>query len=85
MAPNAKWTEQGPKQRTAVQLADLVPAARSAVVGDFATALKDALHELLQVGTSAGGARAKAVIAYNPDTGQIRTGNSMRQKDSSIG
>ncbi len=59
---------------TAVQLADLVTAARSAVVGDLAAAPKDALHDLIQVGTSAGGARAKAVVAYNPDTGQIRTG-----------
>ena len=31
-------------------------------------------HDLTQVGTSAGGARAKAVIAYNRSTGQIRTG-----------
>jgi serine/threonine-protein kinase HipA len=59
---------------TAVQLADLVTAARSAVVGDLDAAPEDALRELIQVGTSAGGARAKAVIAYNPDTGQIRTG-----------
>lgn len=59
---------------TAVQLADLVTAARSAILGDLASAPKDALHELIQVGTSAGGARAKAVIAYNPETGQIRTG-----------
>jgi serine/threonine-protein kinase HipA len=32
------------------------------------------LHELLQVGTSAGGARAKAIITWNPDTGEIRSG-----------
>lgn len=59
---------------TAVQLADLVTAARSAVAGDLAAAPKDALHDLIEVGTSAGGARAKAVIAYNPDTGQMRSG-----------
>jgi serine/threonine-protein kinase HipA len=59
---------------TALQLADLVTAARSAVVGDLASAPKDALHELIQVGTSAGGARAKAVVAYNRDTSQLRTG-----------
>lgn len=59
---------------TALQLADLVTAARAAVTGDLDAAPKDALHELIQVGTSAGGARAKAVIAFNPGTGQIRTG-----------
>ena len=59
---------------TALQLADLVTAARAAIIGDFAGAPKDALRELIQVGTSAGGARAKAVVAFNPLTGQIRSG-----------
>jgi len=35
---------------------------------------EDALLDILQVGTSAGGARAKAVIAFNPDTRQVRSG-----------
>lgn len=34
----------------------------------------DALLEILSVSSSAGGARAKAVIAYNPDTKQVRSG-----------
>ena len=33
-----------------------------------------AVRALLLVGSSAGGARAKAVIAYNPDTGAVRSG-----------
>jgi len=33
-----------------------------------------ALKHILQVGTSAGGARAKAVIAWNGQTGEIRSG-----------
>lgn len=32
------------------------------------------LLDILSVGTSAGGARAKAVIAFNPDTRQVRSG-----------
>jgi serine/threonine-protein kinase HipA len=59
---------------TAIQLADLVTAARAAIVGDLENAPKDALRELIQVGTSAGGARPKAVIAYNRVTGQVRSG-----------
>lgn len=35
---------------------------------------EDALREILRVGTSAGGARAKAVIAWNPQTHEIRSG-----------
>jgi serine/threonine-protein kinase HipA len=33
-----------------------------------------ALTQIIRVGTSAGGARAKAVIAWNPDTDEIRAG-----------
>ncbi|NCC61043.1 MAG: type II toxin-antitoxin system HipA family toxin [Verrucomicrobiae bacterium] len=33
-----------------------------------------ALRGILQVGTSAGGARAKAVIAWNPKTNEVRSG-----------
>lgn len=33
-----------------------------------------ALSELLRVGTSAGGARAKAVLAFNEETGEFRSG-----------
>jgi serine/threonine-protein kinase HipA len=34
----------------------------------------EALRDILRVGTSAGGARAKAVIAWNQETGEIRSG-----------
>jgi len=34
----------------------------------------EALKEILRVGTSAGGARAKAVIAWNKKTGEVRSG-----------
>ncbi len=35
---------------------------------------EDALKDILRVGTSAGGARAKAVIAWNPKTNEVRSG-----------
>ncbi|MEM9015966.1 MAG: type II toxin-antitoxin system HipA family toxin [Verrucomicrobiota bacterium] len=44
--------------------------------GAEATEQADALREIIQVGTSAGGARAKAVIAWNPETGEIRSGQT---------
>ena len=34
----------------------------------------EALDEILAVGTSAGGARAKAVVAWNPASGELRSG-----------
>jgi serine/threonine-protein kinase HipA len=33
-----------------------------------------ALKDILRIGTSAGGARAKAVIAWNPETNEVRSG-----------
>ncbi|MBV5319033.1 MAG: type II toxin-antitoxin system HipA family toxin [Desulfobulbaceae bacterium] len=36
--------------------------------------MEDALKDILRVGTSAGGARAKAVIAWNPSTNEVRSG-----------
>ena len=34
------------------------------------------IEDILRVGTSAGGARAKAVLAWNPDTGEFRSGQA---------
>ena len=34
------------------------------------------IEDIIQVGTSAGGARAKAIIAYNPKTGDVRSGQA---------
>jgi len=37
---------------------------------------QQALMEILKIGTSAGGARPKAIIAYNKKTGQVRSGQT---------
>jgi serine/threonine-protein kinase HipA len=60
---------------TAIQLADLVLAARITVRGEFSAdeTAHAALQQLIQVGSSAGGARAKAVVAFNPRTYQVRS------------
>ena len=65
-----------PRRSTAVELAELVIAARSAVAGVFddERGVTDAVRHLIAVGTSAGGARAKAVIAWNPVSNEVRSG-----------
>ncbi|WP_137919113.1 type II toxin-antitoxin system HipA family toxin [Hydrogenophaga sp. 2FB] len=65
-----------PSKATAIQMGQLVQAARLAVQGDFdgEDHVHTALKQIIQVGTSAGGARAKATIAWNPDTDEVRTG-----------
>ena len=37
---------------------------------------KQAMMDILKIGTSAGGARPKAIIAYNSDTGEVRSGQT---------
>jgi len=39
-----------------------------------------AMQDILAVGTSAGGARAKAIIAYNEKTGAVRSGQTVSPK-----
>lgn len=69
---------RGPRHRkpSAVELSSLVDGARSLIDGEFGDdrETKAAVQGLIQVGTSAGGARAKAVIAWNRATGEIRSG-----------
>jgi serine/threonine-protein kinase HipA len=73
----------GPKPRTAkkieidglVKLASEVLTHRRSLKATFATEQrKKALSDILRVGTSAGGARAKAVIAWNRQTNEVRSG-----------
>ena len=73
----------GPKPKKAtkvsinalVELASEVLTHRNNLQGSFADPKKEkALADILRVGTSAGGARAKAVIAWNRDTNEVRSG-----------
>jgi len=58
-----------------VDLANQVLNARADLHGVLAGEDdRDTLEEILRVGTSAGGARAKAVLAWNPTTGEFRSG-----------
>ena len=58
-----------------VELASEILTRRAGLAGSFAAPRRErALRNLLLVGTSAGGARAKAIIAWNPATGEVRFG-----------
>ncbi len=58
-----------------VTLASEVLSRREDLAGSFAEGRREeALRDILSVGTSAGGARAKAVIAWNPQTQEVRSG-----------
>lgn len=58
-----------------VELASEILTHRRALSTRFdSAAAAHALNEILRVGTSAGGARAKALIAWNPETNEVRSG-----------
>jgi serine/threonine-protein kinase HipA len=58
-----------------VKLASEVLTHRKNLKATFAgEKRKNALSDILRVGTSAGGARAKAVIAWNRETNEVRSG-----------
>lgn len=67
---------------TKIELDSLVYIAQEILSGrqDFNSDLsaneEKALIDILKIGTSAGGARAKAVIAYNPVTKEVRSGQT---------
>jgi serine/threonine-protein kinase HipA len=58
-----------------VELASQVLSQRQGLQYTLSDAERgEALSDILRVGTSAGGARAKAVIAWNPATDEVRSG-----------
>lgn len=73
----------GPKSRQAnrIQIDQLTELAGKVLANrqDLQTTFVDgerghALRDILKIGTSAGGARAKAIIAWNPSTNEVRSG-----------
>lgn len=73
------------KRTTHIEVAKLVELASEILTqrNDLRVSLHDdnALRDILRVGTSAGGARAKAVIAWNPRTNEVRSGQVRAAKD----
>lgn len=67
---------------TTIELSSLIQIAQEILSGKqkFTTNLSadeaKALSDILKIGSSAGGARAKAVIAFNPETNEIRSGQT---------
>ena len=75
-------TQKTPNTSSKIEINSLVEIAEKILAGrkDFSSNLKaneeKALLDILKIGTSAGGARAKAVIAYNPKTNEVRSGQA---------
>ncbi len=66
----ASQDARNPAMWTPLQMAHLVEDARRALHGEFTQVAQD----IIDIGSSAGGARAKAVIGWNPKTREIVSG-----------
>ncbi len=74
------------KLHNAIEVKNLIEIAQKLLAKkvDFSANLDEneekALMQILKIGTSAGGARPKAVIAYNEQTGEVRSGQTIAPK-----
>lgn len=59
-----------------VKVANDILAGRTTFSANLTAHDEKGLLDILKIGTSAGGARAKAVIAYNVETGEVRSGQA---------
>ena len=57
-----------------IGIANKILNAKEGFQADISQEEESALADILKIGTSAGGARAKAVIAFNPKTGEVKSG-----------
>lgn len=57
-----------------VNIAGKILNSREDFQASLSSQEQSALSDILKIGTSAGGARAKAVIAFNPKTGAVKSG-----------
>ena len=59
-----------------VDIAQKILSKKEAFVTNLKADEEKAIMEILRIGTSAGGARPKAVIAYNEKTGEVKSGQT---------
>ncbi len=59
-----------------VQIAQDILSERKSFSSNLSAEEEKAMADILKIGTSAGGARAKAIIAYNPLTKEVKSGQT---------
>ena len=62
--------------RSLVEMAERILSKRKSFQANLQEDERKAMLDILRVGTSAGGARPKAVIAYNKQTGEVKSGQT---------
>jgi serine/threonine-protein kinase HipA len=78
--PKGKNTSTKLEVDSLVEISEAILSGRKNFQTDLSKDEEKGLLDILKIGTSAGGARAKAVIAYNPKTGEVRSGQAEAPK-----
>ena len=63
-----------------IQMSQKMLTKRETFETNLAKDEQQAMLDILKIGTSAGGARPKAIIAYNEKTGQVKSGQTLAPK-----
>jgi serine/threonine-protein kinase HipA len=77
---NEKEPSKGLEVGALVELSKKALSIKETLDSHFSNEDAEMFSDIIRVGTSAGGARAKAVIAYNEQTGEVRSGQITSQK-----
>jgi serine/threonine-protein kinase HipA len=77
---NEKEPSKGLEIGALVELSKKAISIKETLDSHFSADDAETFSDIIRVGTSAGGARAKAVIAYNEKTGEVRSGQIKSQK-----
>ena len=74
MERNEKEPSKGLEIGALVELSKKALSIKESLDSHFSKEDAETFADIIKVGTSAGGARAKAVVAYNEKTGEVRSG-----------
>jgi serine/threonine-protein kinase HipA len=76
VVPKGRNTSTKLEVDSLVEISEAILSGRKDFQTDLSADEEKGLLDILKISTSAGGARAKAVIAYNPKTGEVRSGQA---------
>ena len=76
VVPKGKESSTKLEVDSLVEIAEAILSGRKNFHASLSNHDEKELSDIIKIGSSAGGARAKALIAYNPETGEVRSGQA---------
>ncbi len=75
--PQTEESDSDIEISTLVKIAEQIMQEKKVFTSKLSKNEEKNIYDILKIGTSAGGARAKAIIAYNAKTNQVKSGQSI--------